>query len=390
MTKKNIRKISFNIISILNVLVPKNKKKIFFYDSTFRKDNLWALCKHMSENNYDDNYELIYFTKKKLDVDKDTSIYGVKFVSNSIVGLYHHLTAKNIFTAFGAYGFMSKSYNRQNVINLWHGSPLKSIGQLVSANPWYNYNSVFSFTVCGSDFFKQIFQECFGFTSEKGIVFGAPRNDFLFADNNNLEKLQVDKKMYKKIILWMPTFRVSKENKYYDSSNEFPLIKEDNIEYLNEVLKSNKVLLIIKPHPFQEDISVLNREISNVLVLRNQQLNIKKIELYELLGEVDVLLTDYSSVYYDFLLTQKPIGFVLDDIHEYRDKRGFVVENPLELMPGEKIYNEEEFVGFIKNTCNGIDNYKDERKRINDLANKYQDNKNCERILDFLGIALEK
>ncbi len=81
---------------------------------------------------------------------------------------------------------------------------------------------------------------------------------------------------------------------------------------------------------------------------------------------------------------------MLDDIHEYRDKRGFVVENPLELMPGEKIYNEEEFVGFIKNTCNGIDNYKDERKRINDLANKYQDNKNCERILDFLGIALEK
>ena len=57
MTKKNIRKILFNIISILNVLVPKNKKKIFFYDSTFRKDNLWALCKHMSENNYDDNYE---------------------------------------------------------------------------------------------------------------------------------------------------------------------------------------------------------------------------------------------------------------------------------------------------------------------------------------------
>lgn len=147
---------------------------------------------------------------------------------------------------------------------------------------------------------------------------------------------------------------------------------------------------IIKPHPYQNDLKFLNLNLTNIIKFTNEDLAMKSVSLYELIGQVDALLTDYSSVYFDFLLTQKPIGFVLDDIHEYRDKRGFVVENPLELMPGEKIYNEEEFVGFIKNTCNGIDNYKDERKRINDLANKYQDNKNCERILDFLGIALEK
>lgn len=80
---------------------------------------------------------------------------------------------------------------------------------------------------------------------------------------------------------------------------------------------------------------------------------------------------------------------MLDDLEEYGDKRGFVVENPIELMPGQKIYNKEELLSFIDNLINNKDEYKEERKRINDLVNKYQDDKNCERILEFLGITLK-
>ena len=70
---------------------------------------------------------------------------------------------------------------------------------------------------------------------------------------------------------------------------------------------------------------------------------------------------------------------------------GIIINNNIvSIIPygGDKLITNS--MTFIKNICNGIDNYKEERKRINDLANKYQDNKNCERILEFLGITLEK
>ena len=98
------------------------------------------------------------------------------------------------------------------------------------------------------------------------------------------------------------------------------------------------------------------------------------------------LLTDYSSVFFDFLLTLKPIGFVIDDISQYGSMRGFTVEDPLGLMPGHKIYNVDDLKKFIADLVAGVDPYSDERQRINDLANKYQDSQSSTRLMKALGI----
>lgn len=381
-----LRKISILMLSLINKIIPKSSSKIFFYDSTFRKDNLWTLLKFLEENKFYDKYKIFYFTSEKVE---DQSLSSkIKFINGNLSGLYHHLTAKYIFSAFGAYRFMCKHSKNQVTVNLWHGTPLKTIGMLAGEKIWYPYDDIFKYTLCSSDFFKNIMISSFGFEDNQGLVLGAPRNDDIFSKVACFELLNINNKKYKKIVLWMPTFRTSE--KYSDSSIDFPLLDSSNSKKIDKMLFENKTLLIIKPHPFQESLDLFQEKYNNIMILTNADLEKKSVKLYQLLGEVDALLTDYSSVYFDFLLTQRPIGFVLDDIDEYRNKRGFVVENPLELMPGEKIYNEEDFVRFIRNACNGIDNYKEERKRINDLANKYQDNKNCERILDFLGITLEK
>ena len=102
--------------------------------------------------------------------------------------------------------------------------------------------------------------------------------------------------------------------------------------------------------------------------------------------DADILITDYSSIYFDFLLTQKPIGFVIDDMGEYGNHRGFVVDNPLDYMPGEKIQNVEDLKSFIDGIMTGHDNWKEERKRINDLVNADQQGDYCKKILDFVGI----
>ena len=110
----------------------------------------------------------------------------------------------------------------------------------------------------------------------------------------------------------------------------------------------------------------------------------KKVPLYSLVREADALITDYSSVYFDYLLLDRPIAFVLEDLGSYRGNRGFVVERPLDYMPGEKIYQKEELFSFLLQVEEGEDGYRQARAQIRDQVNYYQDGKNCERLLQLI------
>ena len=110
------------------------------------------------------------------------------------------------------------------------------------------------------------------------------------------------------------------------------------------------------------------------------------VRFYTLLNQTDALITDYSSVFFDYLLIDKPIAFTVDDIDSYSDNRGFVFDNPLDYMPGKKLHNAEDFREFVTDCISGKDDYTAERKDINDKVNYYKDNKNCERIINFVGL----
>lgn len=140
-------------------------------------------------------------------------------------------------------------------------------------------------------------------------------------------------------------------------------------------------MLLIKPHPFQVELDIFNEEMSNIKVITNEDLNINDVNLYSLLGESDSLLTDYSSVYFDYLILDKPIGFTIDDFSSYEDKRGFVVDNPLEIMPGMKIYTVEDLEKYIVDLSNDIDLYSKEREKVNNLSNQYKDDQSAKRVL---------
>lgn len=112
----------------------------------------------------------------------------------------------------------------------------------------------------------------------------------------------------------------------------------------------------------------------------------KNVNLYQIFSELDALLTDYSSVYFDFLLTKKPIGFTVDDIDSYGDKREFVVDYPYKIMLGEKITNIDGLISFFNDLKEGKNNFYNERKTVNYIANKYKDGNSAKRIIEYLGI----
>ena len=93
-------------------------------------------------------------------------------------------------------------------------------------------------------------------------------------------------------------------------------------------------------------------------------------------------LTDYSSIYFDYLLLDRPIAFLIDDIAQYQQNRGFTVENALDLMPGEKIRTVSELNGFLDRLAKGEDRFQEDRQRVNRRVNRWQDGESAKRFLE--------
>lgn len=373
------------IITFLNGILPKGKNKVVFYGRSKFESNQHAMVQYMIREHYNDKYKIFLVVS---DENELKNYYGTKnvFPVKSLAGgIWHTLTARYVFHCWGWGKMMNFPPKRQIVFDIWHGTALKSLG---SRSEDYYKNS--DYILATSSFAKDYFKKCFGYKEEQFFICGYPRCDMLFENEDVLKNFGIIKSDYKKIILYMPTFRKASLWGVEDSHEIFPLFNEKNIASFNAFLCAENVLMIIKPHPAQDEIQFLNdAKLSNIIVLKNRNLLEKKTQVYELAAQADVLLTDYSSIYFDFLLTQRPIGFVIDDISEYGENRGFVVDNPLDYMPGEKIQNVDELKTFIDNILDGKDDWKEERKRINDLVNVDQQGNYSKKILDFVGIKLK-
>ena len=95
-------------------------------------------------------------------------------------------------------------------------------------------------------------------------------------------------------------------------------------------------------------------------------------------------MTDYSSVYYDYTLSDHPIGAVWEDIEDFRKSPGFDMDIDFWMKGAEKIYTCQDLCEFIQRIADGKDILAKERREIRDLANYSTDGKNSERVVDFI------
>lgn len=370
------------IITAFNKVLPKYKNKVVFYGRSRYDSNHHALIQYMIKNGYTDKYKLYLVVSNEDDLSFYSDIKNLYPVKGAVSGAYHTLTAKYVFHCFGMGAMASHIPQRQTVFDIWHGTTLKTLGSGAKSD----YARRSSYMLAASEFSKKSFKKCFGYSDEQFFIGGYPRCEQLIDKTDILQKFDIDKTRYTKVVLYMPTFRKAEQFGYDDSTVDFPLFNGQTLAEFDKYLVEKNILFIIKPHPAQDNIGILNGNFSNVKVIKNSGLLSKNIMLYSLVGQADALLTDYSSIYFDFLLTQKPIGFIIDDINDYSGKRGFVVENPLDYMPGEKIKDIEELKIFLNNLLSGNDGWAEERHKINDLVNFDQSFEFSKKILDFVGI----
>ena len=101
---------------------------------------------------------------------------------------------------------------------------------------------------------------------------------------------------------------------------------------------------------------------------------------FETMAHVDVLVTDYSSIYLDFLLVDKPIIFIPYDLKEYQSYRGFLFDYDCN-TPGDKVFTQEAFIESLDSSLNSPEQYSAERRVVLDLFHKYQHGNSSSRIL---------
>ena len=130
-----------------------------------------------------------------------------------------------------------------------------------------------------------------------------------------------------------------------------------------------------------DDMILQNRK--NIMPLSNRDLDKKQVMLYSLIKETDALITDISSVYVDYLLLNKPLGFTVNDVI---GRTNFLFDDPLSYMPGMHINSFTDFVSFIHSVIRENDEYADQRKRVNNILNKYQDGMFSKRITEYFKI----
>lgn len=265
------------------------------------------------------NYEIIWLVKKEILEVASNFPQSVKLVDYQSLDAHKHLaTAKVWFDNCRKPWYVKKRRN-QFYIQLWHGSPsLKKIeaDAVQSLSKMYIYNAkkdsqkvdVF---ISNCDWFTQKVSSTFWYNGEIRET-GLPRNDILFCDESH--KLEIKKRISTEdkvnFILYAPTFRKDLEIKAYD-------LNFDGIIKFMENKTGQKWAFLVRLHP---NIANKSREMHfsrNVIDVSNYP------DLQELIIASDILITDYSSIMFDFSITKKPVFLYCNDIEEYKNDRNF-------------------------------------------------------------------
>lgn len=363
------------ILKILSVL--PTGKYIVFESVPDLSDNPKPVFDRMLEMKLDKKYKFVWYVSDKT---KDYP-WKDKVICVDTNGFFHKqqfryymLRAKCLISCNR---FLPSMISKQKSFYLTHGTALKSV------RSYYNVPANTDYMLVASEGVKDMMAYELNFDQKKTTALGYPRNDVLTKVKVNLHQhFDVD---FDKIVVWYPTFRQHKNGKKTGSTNALPILNNAEAAIaLNETAKNARVLIVMKPH-FAQDVSYIkDHNLSNIRFITDEFFVENGISSYEFIAGCDAMITDYSSIYFDYLLCDRPIALIWEDIEDYRKDPGFAVDVDYIGKGAEKIYTLSDFENFIIKVSEGIDNLRDERREICEWANYADDGKNTERVVDFI------
>lgn len=345
---KKMLKVYQSVFKLLGKLPVSNKVIIFesFHGKQY-SDNPRAIYEYMKENL--NGYKL-YWSADRRNIQKfqgrDLNVVR-RF---SIKWLLLMATAKLRVTNARLPLWIPKP-NQTLYLQTWHGTPLKRLATdmdqvLMPGTNTEKYKRNFTmesnnwdFLVSPNAYSTEIFKRAFDF-NKKVIESGYPRNDYLINANNNDEISKVKGKLgipqEKKVILYAPTWR---DNQFY-SKGKYKFDIQLDLNKLQEEFGDKYVILLRMHYLIAENLDLSGFE--GFVFDESHYEDIRELYLIS-----DILITDYSSVFFDYANLKRPIIFFVYDIEEYRDNlRGFYIDFEKK-APGPLVDSTEQIIDEI-------------------------------------------
>lgn len=285
------------------------------------------------------------------------------------------------------------------LVNLRHGESVKNT-HLCPSNPglvserkrsqsrrWRRSGVTIAST---SPFVADVQHRCLGVTEDQPVVTGYPRHDPLWAGDDQgassrlAEHAGLDRNRFDTVALYAPTWRQYDPVRDGDRYTEFLPFEGLDYDELSSLLEVHRTVLLLRPHPHdlaaepvQCHLAEIEREVPRATVLGPDDLN----DVYEILPAVDALVTDYSSLYHDYLVLDRPIVLVPYDFETFEEEIGFVYDYE-EWAPGPRPTTWDGFKRHLEDALSGSDEYGARRRRLRDLLYEHQDGEACRRMME--------
>ena len=350
---KDMAKYSVRGLYILGShIIPANEKIILFESGNGRNysGNPRYIYEEILNQGLNDEFKCVWSL-----IDTDIKIPGnpVKVRRSYFKFLYYTLRSGAwIFDARHLY-YLRKN-KKAKYVQTWHGTPLKKLAldmEYMDMNgsqdieryhqEFRNNSLLWQYLISQNPFSSEIFRSAFDFKGEM-LEIGYPRNDILI-NRNNAEDIDEIKGRFnipkdKKIILYAPTWR---DNQYHDN-NEYKFATEMDFDKMHKELGDEYTLIVKFHYLVKENIDWSRYD--NFVIECDAEWDIQELYLIS-----DMMITDYSSVMFDYSILKRPMIFFAYDLDNYKNNlRGFYFDM-FEEVPGPICQTNEEMIEFIKN-----------------------------------------
>lgn len=276
--------------------------------------------------------------QQRVEIVPHASAEGMRAFATAEVSMFTH----------GLYG-SPRPVRGKTMVNLWHGGGFKGA---IMADERGRPTIWSDFLIASCSQFGAIrAREC-RLPDGGLLVTGNPRID-QFQRSSSADLRPIGLEEGERFVVWMPTFR---RNAGHGLSGGWSDVQGERVDVNAVVGRSVELLrrefglrVVVKPHPSDAE----SRAIPGAIVVTNDDLAAAGIQLYELVGAADGLLTDYSSVWIDYLAVDRPIGFVVPDEAGYTAGRGFNPPDALDWLPGPRLQTEDDVRAFAADVLAG-------------------------------------
>lgn len=243
--------------------------------------------------------------------------------------VWAYLRARVVVHTHGVFGSRSTGRGKR-LLNIWHGMPVKRLDEDSDVGRYQC-----DLTIATSPLHAGHLAATWGLPAERVRITGLPRNDLLVRPRPPLPAPLRERTGGRPLVVWLPTFRTTAVGNEYADGRElgtaFQFAGADPAS-VDAAMGRLGVHCLVKSHPLAPRPEVA--ELDNLTIWPNAEMEAADLTLYEVLAQADLLVTDHSSVWIDFLLTQRPMVFAISDREEYEASRGYYFDDLDALLPG--------------------------------------------------------